>query len=93
MECYIYVFGTVNTRFVNPSLKELEDPKLYTYICNHMNIKRGGSKKAKEKSLMRRFRGSSLITQSDVFTDNTLAASRSIYNGQYDCNFNVRHDR
>lgn len=57
-----------------------------------MNIKRGGSKKAKEKSLMRCFRGSSLITQSDVFTNNTLTATRSMYN-EYDCNFNVRHDR
>lgn len=47
-------------------------------MCNQMNIKRGSSKKAKEKSLMRRFHGSLLITQSDIFTDNTLAVTRGI---------------
>lgn len=70
--------------------KELEDPKLY--ICNYMNVKRSGvPRKCQEKSLMRRFGGSSLITQSDIFTNNILAVTRGIHNGlQYNCNFNVR---
>lgn len=54
-----------------------------------MNIKRSGSKKTKEKSLMGRFRGLSLITQSDVFTD--TRDYTSIHKSQYDCNFDVRH--
>jgi len=52
-----------------------------------MNIKRS-SKKMKEKSLMG-FRGLSLITQSDIFTD--TRDYTSIHKSQYDCNFDVRH--
>lgn len=81
---YSYI---LNSRFVDLPLKEPEETLNYTFVI--MNIKRSGSKKAKEKSLMGRFRRhndrvSSLIIQSDVFTDNTLAKPHvAYYNSQY----------
>lgn len=63
-------------------LKESEEILNYTFVI--MNMKRSGIKKAKEKSLMGRFRRhndrvSPLIIQSAVFTDNTLVRPHVAY--------------
>lgn len=81
-----FIHRTLNSQFVDLPLKEPKETLNYTFVI--MNIKRSGTKKAKEKSLMERFRRhndrvSPLIIQSDVFTDNTLArATCGIYNDQ-----------
>lgn len=71
-----FIYRILNSRFIDLPLKEPEETLNYTFVI--MNIKRSGTKKAKEKSLMGRFRRhndrvSPLIIQSDVFTDNILA--------------------
>lgn len=62
-------------------LKEPEEILNYTFVI--MNMKRSSIKKAKEKSLMGRFRHndrvSPLIIQSAVFTDNTLVRLHVAY--------------